>query len=161
MYLKRCSQAHQKLSEFKASNQIAQSLLRNGILTVQQWTTAPQGTFKINWDDAIDKIHCKVGIGVVVRNWEGKVMATLRSVYALFPDPQLGESLAVLKAALLCIEMWMSNVQLEGDALAVVNAIKSNQENWSSTGLLIRGVKHLLGKVLHWSIMYVPRNLTL
>lgn len=42
------------------------------------WECAPQDFCKINWDVAVDKRQCKIGIGVAVRDEVGSFLATLR-----------------------------------------------------------------------------------
>lgn len=61
----------------------------------------------------------------MVRNLEGRVLATLRSYREIYPNALLGhESIADLKATILCTEMGLQQLLLEEDALSVVNAIK-------------------------------------
>lgn len=43
-----------------------------------EWQAPPRGTFKLNWDAAVDKTHCLVGIGAIVHDWKGSVKTTLR-----------------------------------------------------------------------------------
>ncbi|XP_042958064.1 uncharacterized protein LOC122293585 [Carya illinoinensis] len=61
-----------------------------------KWCKPPTNFYKINWDVAIDRVNCMVGIGVAVRDWDGLVTGTLRSPRNSFPDPLLGEALATL-----------------------------------------------------------------
>lgn len=57
--------------------------------------------YKVNWDAAMDRLHCRVAIGVIVRYWTGQVIATLRSRRDLFPDAMLAEIVTALKAVIL------------------------------------------------------------
>ncbi|XP_035542882.1 uncharacterized protein LOC109001229, partial [Juglans regia] len=100
---------------------------------------------------------CKVGIGVVVRNWEGKIIATLRAPRSLFPDPKLAESVAALRAVLLCKNLGITRLILEGDAKSVVKDINSETEDWSSTGLIIQDIKEELKSLSFGSSHFIPR----
>ncbi|KAF5468409.1 hypothetical protein F2P56_012561 [Juglans regia] len=109
-----------------------------------KWCKPPTNFYKINWDAAIDKVNCKVGIGVSIRDWSGPFTATLRSPSNSFPDPTLGEALATLRAVQFGTEMGLRNVIFEGDSLLVVNGINSLAEDWSSEGLIYQDIKLLL-----------------
>jgi hypothetical protein len=41
------------------------------------WQPPPAGFVKLNWDAAVDEKRCKMGIGIVVRNSSGEVLAIL------------------------------------------------------------------------------------
>ncbi|XP_035545902.1 uncharacterized protein LOC118348408 [Juglans regia] len=88
-----------------------------------QWCKPFFNHYKINWDAAIDKVHCRVGTGVVIRDWNVCVTTTLRSTCASFLDPLLGEAIAALRAVKFCAELGLRTIILEGDSLNVVNAI--------------------------------------
>jgi ribonuclease HI len=45
--------------------------------------------------------------------------------------PDIAEAVAALRAVTFCRERGFSKVVLEGDALQVVNALKSSTSNWS------------------------------
>ncbi|KAF5449887.1 hypothetical protein F2P56_030288 [Juglans regia] len=123
-----------------------------------QWSKPPLDSFKVNWDAAIDKTHCRVGIGVVVKDCKGLVTATLRSSRASFPNPLPGEALAALRAVQFCIELGLTNIILEGDSMIVVKAINGREDSWNSSSLICQDIKLLLEQVSPWSVKHVPRQ---
>ncbi|KAF5481550.1 hypothetical protein F2P56_002191 [Juglans regia] len=125
---------------------------------VNRWIAPPLDMFKANWDAAIDKINSWVGIGVIVRNSEGAVTASLCSSMDLIPDPLLGEAIAARRASSFCADLGFQHVILEGDSLLVVKAIQNKEDSWSDSGLVIRDIKILLSKFLSWSILHVHRE---
>jgi hypothetical protein len=40
------------------------------------WQPPPTSKYKVNWDMAVDKNHGHIGIGIVVKDYEGIVLAT-------------------------------------------------------------------------------------
>ncbi|KAF5442887.1 hypothetical protein F2P56_035499 [Juglans regia] len=94
-----------------------------------RWCKPPINVYKLNWDTAIDKINCRVGIGVSIRDWLGLVTATLRSPCNSFPDPLLGEALAALRSVQFGINLGLKNVIFEGDSKLVVHGITSGAED--------------------------------
>ncbi|KAG6627185.1 hypothetical protein CIPAW_15G109000 [Carya illinoinensis] len=92
------------------------------------WEAPPQGKLKINWDAGLDKASCKVGVGAVVRNWEGKVLATAYAAH---------------QAALFVKSMGWRGVIMEGDSLQVVNCLNSKEVADSYAGVLIKAARDL------------------
>ncbi|XP_041025440.1 uncharacterized protein LOC121265838 [Juglans microcarpa x Juglans regia] len=125
---------------------------------VNRWIAPPLDMFKANWDAAIDKINSRVGIGVIVRNSEGAVMASLCSSMDLFPDPLLGEAIATRRDSSFCVDLGFQHVILEGDSLLVVKAIQIKEDSWSDSGLVVRDIKILLSKFLSWSVLHVHKE---
>ncbi|XP_040987666.1 uncharacterized protein LOC121235384 [Juglans microcarpa x Juglans regia] len=123
-----------------------------------RWIAPPLDVFKVNWDAAIDKGNSRLGIGVMVRNSEGAVMASLCSSMDLFPNPLLGEAVAARRASSFCAELGLQHIILEGDSLSVVKAIQHKEDSWSDTGLVIRDIKVMLSKFLSWSVLHVHRE---
>lgn len=60
-------------------------------MMVQSWTPPRKNYFKINWDAVVDKVDCKVGIGIIVRDENGLVSAAMRQNKSLFPNPLLAK----------------------------------------------------------------------
>ncbi|XP_042944578.1 uncharacterized protein LOC122278455 [Carya illinoinensis] len=123
-----------------------------------KWSTPPPAFFKANWDAAIDKDNSKVGIGVIVRDSDGLVIGSLCSSITLTPNPKIGEAVAALRATMLCAELGLTQIILEGDAPNVVQAVQHKEENWSAFGMVIRDIKSLLSKAREWSIQHTPRE---
>jgi isoaspartyl peptidase/L-asparaginase-like protein (Ntn-hydrolase superfamily) len=59
-----------------------------------RWSAPSQGRYKANWDMAIDKAHGRVGIGVVMRDEKGRVVAAMSKTRMGTLEPIAGEALA-------------------------------------------------------------------
>ncbi|XP_042968948.1 uncharacterized protein LOC122301606 [Carya illinoinensis] len=116
-----------KLSVNKKAKELKQQ-------TNQPWEAPSQGKIKVNWDASDDKASCKVGVGVVLRDWNSKVLATLRMEQDLFPDPHMAEAFAALQAVMLCKSLGHQDVVLEGDSLLVVEGLKSQSNALNYVG---------------------------
>lgn len=77
--------AYQLLQDFRGSQQVVTNQLAITNNRFDRWEAPPRDSYKINWDAVVDRVHCKVGIGIVVWDWEGKVLATMRKKQDLFP----------------------------------------------------------------------------
>ncbi|XP_042958203.1 uncharacterized protein LOC122293808 [Carya illinoinensis] len=137
--------ATQVVSDYSEANEKVAGVQDRPSLSVPNWSAPPLNVFKANWDVAVDKGKCKIGVGVMIRNWEGRVVASLRSPKDYFPNPHLAESYGVLKAILLCKQLELTQVIFEGNAKQVVLTLNNLNQVESSTGMIMSDAKVLLG----------------
>ncbi|XP_042958097.1 uncharacterized protein LOC122293634 [Carya illinoinensis] len=150
-------QAYQKIDDLNAL--LSQQTINPTIIPQTiQWTAPPLDVYKINWDSAVDKLNCKVGVGTLIRDWEGRVIACMRMCISLFPDPYLAEAIGALHSVKLALDIGLKQINLEGDAMNVVNDIKGNKDSWKHSGLIITDIKQLLLSFDSFTVDYVPRN---
>ncbi|XP_041011376.1 uncharacterized protein LOC121255167 [Juglans microcarpa x Juglans regia] len=119
-----------------------------------------KGFFKLNLDAALSKVHYKVGISVIIRDWEGKIRATLRMKRDLFLNPFLAEVVAVaaLHATLFCQDVGFKYIILEGDALQGVQGIQNSAEVGTSTCMIMADTRSMLANFDSWSVQHIERN---
>ncbi|XP_042954744.1 uncharacterized protein LOC122291171 [Carya illinoinensis] len=108
--------ARSAVSEFKEANATIEGVQAESRHSAPIWSPPPINTFKANWDAAVDRRKSKIGAGVVIRDWEGKIVASLSSPKNFFPDAHLVESYRVLKAVILCQQLGIKQVIFKGDA---------------------------------------------
>ena len=123
----------------------------NFLLKPSSWM-APldQGWHKTNWDVAIDKEKGHVGIGIVVRDWSGKVIAA-RSITKLGCfEPITGEAIASHYAVYFSMDLGVHNLILEGDAIKLVQVVNSNAPNLSRFGHVVDDIRQVLSSLPKW-----------
>ena len=123
-----------------------------------QWQRPPLGWFKANWDASVSKQQGRMGLGVVIRDGQGKYIAAQSKTEPGCLDPSAAEARAALLAIRLCVGLGLQQVQLEGDALMVVTGVNSSTVDWSSLGLLIDDIKGELRLVPGWQMKYIGRE---
>jgi ribonuclease HI len=120
---------------------------------------APQsGLIKVNWDAAIDISGKRMGMGIIARDHEGYVLASMCSIKQFIVDPAVAEAYAALKAVEFCCDLGLWNILLEGDALEIVNALLLDDPSWSRYGHLIDDTKLLLQRFCSWEVQHVKRG---
>ncbi|XP_042962379.1 uncharacterized protein LOC122296642 [Carya illinoinensis] len=90
-----------------------------------RWVKPVQNSYKLNWDAAIRAKEGRVGIGVIVRDYQGQVVGTVRAQRPLRGTPFDGEAYGLLVAAEFCRDLGLQQVCLEGDAKRVVDGLLS------------------------------------
>ncbi|XP_059460184.1 uncharacterized protein LOC132189464 [Corylus avellana] len=124
----------------------------------QQWKKPPEGWLKVNCDAALDVRNGRIGVGVLVRDHEGRVMAARSVTKSGFLEPTAAEALALFEGVRLCKDLGILNLIVEGGAQVVVNAIQARDPTCSRFGQLIDNTRSLLRDFPRWQIIYVSRN---
>lgn len=112
------------------------------------WRPPIAGTFKVNFDGAFSNSFSLAGVGIIVRNEEGSVMAALSYRDQCVTEPIHIEALAALRAVIFATDMGFRDICLEGDSQDIIKAINSNSIDFSPVGHLIEETKALLNSVL-------------
>jgi ribonuclease HI len=78
-----------------------------------------------------------LGLGAIVRNWKGEVLAAQNLTIMENLKPVAAEALGAHHATQLCRDLGFRPLIMKGDAHQVINAIKSNSNNWRRYSQLI------------------------
>ena len=88
-----------------------------------KWQPPMEGIYKMNYDGAIFTESGEAGIGVIVRDARGEVIATLAKKI-LYPGlVEVLEVLAARRAGKFAVELGLSSSILEGDSEVVYRAL--------------------------------------
>lgn len=148
------------MEDFKNAHSMLEPLVNTVVEahTRVKWCAPPAGCLKANWDVAIDREAGRVGMGVVVRDCEGRVKAAKSLTKLGNIDPTMGEAMAAFQAVSLCQALGVPTLILEGDALRVVNALNSKDIDYSKMGHIVEDTRQLLQSIPQWSCCYVKRD---
>ena len=113
-----------------------------------RWSPPPENCYKINFDATLFDQLGSAGIGVVVRDYRGEVMAALSQKIALPQSVALAEARAAHRAVTFAQEMSFFCIQVEGDCLEVIRALQSREQCKTLYGHVIDDARRL-GYVLH------------
>lgn len=95
----------------------------------------------------VEKINCKVRIGIIVRDENDLVTAAIRQNKSIFPHPLLVEAIGVFEVIKFGRHLGLLKILLEGDSFHIVQAIKREEESWSAIGLLVSDMKDQLQSI--------------
>jgi ribonuclease HI len=124
----------------------------------ESWKAPSMGRLKANWDAALNKKDGRLGMGVVIRDHEGGLVAAQCRFQQGEVDPQVAEALSVVNALSFCLERGVKTISIEGDARNVVEAVKSHLDNWSIIGHVVADAKYLCTHFDEWDINYMGRQ---
>lgn len=99
-----------------------------------------------------------MGVGLVVCDHEGRVVAVLCAPMPYVHDPTVAEALAAWRLAELCIQLGHDKIILEGDSLEVVQAFRKESHYWGRYEHIVDDAKALLDSSAQWVIQHVRRS---
>ncbi|KAL0011121.1 hypothetical protein SO802_006229 [Lithocarpus litseifolius] len=108
-----------------------------------RWSPPPAGWVKVNFDEATFKESNLAGLGGVIRNDRGLIMAAFTQTIPLPTSVEMVEVLAARNALGLVQELCLNKVQLEGDSEVIINALSTGVMVSSSYGHIIMDINHL------------------
>ena len=130
------------LQEFLAAQEDV-ALIAHPPVNQHQWRPPEHDHFKVNFDAALFKSLNLAGIGVVIRDWRGDVVAALSMPIALASTVADLEALACRLALLFAVEKDLQNVIFEGDFVSVMNAIAQEHPILTSYGDIVDDIRYV------------------
>jgi ribonuclease HI len=123
-----------------------------------QWTPINPGHYKVNWDAAVEKRTGRIGLGAVIRDHQGELVAARCVTYVGLLEPTAAEAVAATMAIRLAHDRGYRQVHLVGDAKVIIDAVMEEVPNWSRVGHLVDDIRAALQLFLSWKMTYVRRE---
>ena len=133
--------ATDSLQEFQRVLSVPQPTVRS--VPSDSWTPPPPGWLKINFDGATFKDRKLAGLGGVIRNDNGLIMAAFTQTIPLPTSVEMMEVLAARNALVLAKELCLNQVLLEGDSEIIINALSNVGRDSSSYSHILLDIKLL------------------
>ncbi|XP_042974729.1 uncharacterized protein LOC122306365 [Carya illinoinensis] len=150
------SAAQQNFADFREANSGSMSTQSN--IIIARWKKPDALVCKSNWDAAIDATNKRVGIGIIVSDSEGEILACICLRMNNLLKPACAEAYALRRAMFFCLELGCSNAGFEGDSLVVVNATNSGGEVSIDYSVIIEDTRKMLGNNVKWSVKFTHRE---
>ena len=99
---------------------------------------------KINFDGVVFREIDEARLGVVVRDHEGRVMASMFEKIRLPSSSDEVEVMETVRAISFTLELHLPFVIVEGDSELIISALRREEESFSSFGHFISSVKQNL-----------------
>ena len=144
------------LNEFQQSqDQLNPQLQR---LTTNTWVAPTDLVYKLNFDATIFKeLNCS-GVGVIIRNANGEVMAAMSAKGPPVEDSEVAEALACRKAMEFAIDAGFSELIIEGDNVAVMSSLSHGGPNLSRIGHVVQDIQWLATGLRWAQFSHVKRS---
>ena len=123
-----------------------------------KWRPPGVGMFKANYDGAVFAESEEAGIGVIVRDSKGDVIAALAEKIPYPGSVEVLEALAARRAAKFVVELGLSAAELEGDSEVVWRALKAADGAHSALGVIIKDTMSIVGSLRTFSFSHTRRQ---
>jgi len=132
------------LMEYRTA--VAQNILAPSLPRLDAtWRPPKGGHFKINVDGVVFSKQKAVGIGVVIRDDEGRLEAALSKKIPVRMGALEVEAKAFETGLLFAKDVGVRDVILEGDSLVVFNALCNISTPPSSIAAMVQGIQDICG----------------
>ncbi|KAF5450764.1 hypothetical protein F2P56_031091 [Juglans regia] len=108
------------------------------------WLHLPVGSLKLNIDGALFHDQGRSSVGMILQDETGNVLFTTTKPEHEIIDHMEVELLAVLRGLQLCLPLGIHDLQVESDALLVVQELTKGEESMSIWGSLVLEIRNLL-----------------
>nr|XP_023887146.1 uncharacterized protein LOC111999255 [Quercus suber] len=125
---------------------------------VTKWLPPPSNWVKINFDGATFSDLSSAGLGAIIRNDLGPVMAAFTHLIPLPTSVEMVEVLAARSALCFAKELGFNNIIVEGDSEIVIKALSTNGPSFSSIGHIVKDVKVLASSLGNVSFNHTRRQ---
>ena len=123
-----------------------------------RWKPPQIHYYKVNFDGAIFKESKAGGIGVVIRDNAGMVIATLSQKVRGPQTVEMVEALAARRAIIFAKEVGIDDVEFERDAVNVIRDLSSQVPIHTPYGLIIEDAKAILHDFQRSSLSHTRRS---
>ena len=123
-----------------------------------RWSPPTENLYKANFDAALFEHLGFAGLGVVMRDDRGNVLAILSQKIALPQSVEMAEALAAKRALQLASEMSFLRVVVEGDCKRVVQALQAPGRSLTMYGHVIEDVRRIGATLQTCSFHHVLRE---
>ncbi|KAK3204451.1 hypothetical protein Dsin_018497 [Dipteronia sinensis] len=143
-------------SDFYRANAVAMTCPSSSGLVGALWRPPDPGLYKVNTDAALDVASRKIGIGLIIHNCFGKVMASsAQSVLAVY-SPLVTEELVIFRGLRFAREVGLAPCFIESKAQVVANLFNSDNVPFADVGLILKDCKLLLEASLGCCVGFAP-----
>ena len=126
--------------------------------TAASWCPPYENQVKINFDGTLFGESNSGGIGVVILNSKGRVLATLSEKILKPQSAELVEILAVRRAVLFSTEMGLFNSVFEGDSSNVIKSLQDRNMAHSLGGHILKDILSYQNSFQSCSFSYIGRQ---
>ena len=125
------------LEEFQVANELSASPIAKDNI---KWSPPALGRYKLNVDGAVFSQFKATGMGMVIRDDAGQVVAAMNKKISIPLGPLEAEAKAMEAAIQFAIDIGVREVTFETDSLLLYNALQGNTLATSSIENVVSGI---------------------
>ena len=150
------NRAMEYLTEYRQA-QVQLTVTRTDQQCNETWKPPPSSAYKLNFDAAIFVDLDRTGVGAIIQNEQGQVMAAMTASGPKANSSEEAELLACRRSMEFAVDAGFTKLIIEGDNVNVMQAISSSQINCSLLGYVVDDIRHLV-HCLEWARISFTRR---
>ena len=123
-----------------------------------KWKPPIPDRYKVNFDGAIFSETNEAGLGAIIRNHRGEVMASLCQRIPYPHSVAAVEASAARAAVNLVLELGFREADIEGDSLEIINALLQDSSSFTLYGHLITDTNNTARHLNSFQFLHVKRE---
>ena len=126
--------------------------------TVTGWKPPPENWFKLNVDAATNAGKERAGLGAIVRNWKGEIMAAGIQSTNFHGDLEYAEAEAIYFGIKMAIDAGLVPLMVESNSKTAVSLVKGSDKRLKEISWLIGEIQDYMGVKNSFKINHVLRS---
>ena len=122
------------------------------------WVAPRLGLIKVNTDASLSSKHPKVGLGVILRDHHGAILASSSIPMNVKPPVATLEAMAILRGLHLARLLGLAAIEVASDAAGVIHDINTVPHSFSELGLVLYEIKTLAASFNFCSFCFSHRS---
>ena len=119
-------------------------------LSFEVWQPPSPDVYKLNFDAAVFLGLERTGIGAIICNDKGEVMAAMFAIGLSAENSEEAELLACRRSLEFAVDAGFTSLIIEGDNVNIIQAISSSLPSHSMLVYVVDDIRHLIHG-LHWA----------
>ena len=124
---------------------------------IVKWCPLEPNLLKVNFDGVVFREENSAGVGVIIRDIDGRIIASMVEKVPLPNSVAALEAVAAVKALYFAAGLGISSIALEGDSEIVIKALVSEDTSFADHGHLVEEAKLLSTSFIFCSFSHVKR----
>ena len=151
------NRAVEDLTKYRQA-QMQLTVIRTDQQCNETWKPPPATAYKLNFDAAIFADLDRIGVGAIIRNEQGQVMAAMIAAGPKANSSDEVKLLARRRSMEFAVDAGFTKLIIEGDNVNVMQVISLSHINCSLLGYVVDDIRHLI-HCLEWvSISFTRRG---
>ncbi|KAJ4713163.1 Ribonuclease H-like domain containing protein [Melia azedarach] len=124
---------------------------------MSMWIPPPDKWFKLNVDASIDEKKRLVGLGMVIRDSKGEIMAAAGKRTEFYGDVELAKVEAIRFGVQIATESGLVPMIIESDSMNAVMLVKGKTSSIKEIYWVISDIQMLISQKANFDVCYIPR----
>ncbi|KAK2642672.1 hypothetical protein Ddye_024435 [Dipteronia dyeriana] len=144
--------------EYQSANEFSGGLEVTTGLEVVKWCPPIDGFYKINTDTTLVGEKIVIGVGAVIQNHLGQVMAYTAQHLEVSVSTKLAEAMAIIWGIGFTVDSSLMPAIIESDALSMVSHINSGSPNHTKLGFICGDIAKYIQDGVIIVVSFVPQK---